>query len=159
MDGLKRMVTLGQWVVVLALIASTSLVAAQSGGENANWDNLSKLTPGQKIRIVLNDAKTYEGKFQSVTDEAIVVRLETGDQNFTRQDVLRVSSKGASHRGRNALIGAGVGAAAALVIDASTCSDCNGGTWAGDTGGCALLGAILGATLSKDPWHDVYRAR
>jgi hypothetical protein len=64
-----------------------------------NWDNLKELAPGQRIRIVLNDAKSYTGQFQSVTDAGIVVRLASGDQAFERQSVLRVSTQGKSHRG------------------------------------------------------------
>ena len=97
---------------LLLLLMVPGFGLAQSSQNN--WDNLKQLAPGQQIRVVLNDAKSYEAKFQSVTDDAIVVRLATGDQTFPRQSVLRVSSKHRSHRGRNALIGVGVGVATAL---------------------------------------------
>ena len=41
----------------------------------ANWGILKGLTPGDDIRIVLNDKKFYRAKFQSVSDEAIMVGL------------------------------------------------------------------------------------
>ena len=73
---------------------------------------------GQEIQVVLNDAKSYRGKFQSVSDEGLVVSLATDEQTFTKQSVLRVSSKGQGRRGRNigigALIGVGGGAAGIL---------------------------------------------
>lgn len=108
---------------------------------------------------MLNDARSYEAKFQSVTDDTVVVRLATGDQTFARPSVLRVSFKPASHRGRDALIGAGVGVAAGLAVAASD-KDFTAGTWAGDAVSCGLLGSAVGALVSKGAhWHDVYRAR
>jgi hypothetical protein len=145
-------------VFVLGLMTAVPLHAADPRNGNANWNNLKKLSPGDDIRIVLNDAKSYEAKFQSASDEAITVRLVTGEQTFSRESVLRVSSKRTSHRGRGALIGAAVGVAAALAIDAS-CGDCTAGTWAGDTLGIGVLGAGVGALVSRGAhWHDVYRA-
>ena len=81
-----------------------------------NWDNLKQLAPGQQIRIVLNNAKSYTGQFQSVSDAGIVVRSATGGQVFERQSVLRVSTQGKSHRGRNALIGLAVGTGAGIIV-------------------------------------------
>ena len=125
-----------------------------------NWDNLKELSSGQKIRIELNDAKSYEGRFRRLTDDAIVARLESGDQTFERQSVLRVSRKHRPHRGRNALIGAAAGAATLLIYDQAGCSDCDQGTKAGDTVGGALLGAAVGALVPTGVgWRDVYRAR
>ena len=141
---------------LLLLLMVTGFGSAQSSQNN--WDNLKQLAPGQQIRIVLNDAKSYEAKFQSVTDDAVVVRLATGEQTFPRQSVLRVSTKHRSHRVRNALIGAGAGVATALAVDAG-CKDCTTGTWAGDTVGLGVLGALVGALVPTGRWHDVYRAR
>jgi hypothetical protein len=143
---------------LLLLLMVPGLSLAQSSQNN--WDNLKQLAPGQQIRIVLNDAKSYKAKFQSVTDDAIVVRLATGDQTFPRQSVLRVSRKRRPHRGRNALIGVALGVAAALATDAAACPDCTTGTWAGDTIGLGVLGAAVGALVPTGVgWHDVYRAR
>jgi len=149
---MKRVI---ETLLLLLLVPGLSL--AQSSQNN--WDNLKQLAPGQQIRIVLNDAKSYEAKFQSVTDEGIVVRLATGEQTFPRQSVLRVSTKHRSHRVRNALIGAGAGVATALAVDAAACPDCTTGTWAGDTVGLGVLGALVGALVPTGRWHDVYRAR
>lgn len=133
---------------------------SQGQAAENNWDNLRGLSPGQKIRIVLNDAKSYEGSFQGLTNDAIVVRLNSGDQTFERQSVLRVSRKHKPHRGRNALIGAAAGAATLLIYDEAGCPDCDQGTKVGDTAGGALLGAAVGALVPTGVgWRDVYRAR
>ena len=143
-------------LVVLLLVPGFGFCQAAQN----NWDNLKELAPGQKIRVVLNDAKSYEGKFQSLTDDAIAVRLKTGDQTFERQSVLRVSRKRRPHRGRNALIGAGTGMVALIAYDAAGCQDCDQGTKIGDTACGALLGALVGALVPTGVgWHDVYRAR
>jgi hypothetical protein len=128
-----------------------------------NWDNLKQLAPGQQIRLVLNDAKSYRGQFRAVSDEAIMARVATGEQTFERQNVLRVSAKGKSRRGRNVLIGAAIGAGLGGV---AVGMDCHYGR-----GGCGAAGAVLGApfaaalgagfaaVIPTGGWHDVYRAR
>jgi hypothetical protein len=134
-----------------------------------NWDNLKQLAPGQQIRVVLNDAKSYKAGFQSVTDDAIVVRLATGDQTFERQNVLRVSTQGNNHRRRNALIGLAVGMGAGIIVGVASpelgqgkcaqgsCVDAGTASLTGAAG--AAVGAVTGAVIPTGGWHDVYRAR
>jgi hypothetical protein len=128
-----------------------------------DWANLKRLAQGQEIQVVLNDAKSYVGKFQSVTDDAIVIRLTTGDQIFTRQSVLRVSSKRQGHRGRNAALGGAIGAGAGLAIGAAVDQSSNGFTGnrgkAIATPGIAILGAAIGAALPTGSWQEVYGSR
>jgi len=117
---------------------------------------------------VLNDAKSYRGEFRSVSEGAIEVRVATGIQTFAQENVLRVSARAKSHRGRNALIGLAAGAGAGVIVavaspelGAGTCpqgSCVNAGTVSmlGFWGG--VLGAGVGAFLPTGGWHDVYRA-
>ncbi len=130
---MKRIVFLSLTTLLMGLMAMVALGAAPQP-DNANWDNLKQLAPGTEIKIVLKNVKSYQGKFQSVSDEAIVVQLGKGGQTFTRQNVLRVSIKGEPHRGRRALIGAAVGAGIGL-------------------------GVVVGALLPAHGWRDLYRAR
>lgn len=134
-----------------------------------NWDNLRQLAPGQQIRIVLNDAKSYTGQFQSLADAGIVVRLATGDRDFERQNVLRVSTQGKSHRGRNALIGLAIGTGGGIIVGVASpelgqgkcahgsCVNVESASMAGVVG--AAVGAGAGAAIPARAWHDVYRAR
>jgi hypothetical protein len=46
------------------LAASVPLPAADAPARTSNWDDLKNLAPGQEIRVVLNDAKSYRGKFR-----------------------------------------------------------------------------------------------
>jgi hypothetical protein len=149
---------------LLSLMAVPALQAAGPKPNTAIWDNLKTVTPGAKIQIVLKDQKSYVGKFQTASDAAIVVRLETGDQTFSRQDVLRVSTKGKSHRLRNALIGFGVGAGVGLGLGAAGDSSCGGNCFFPKLGEevftpvGAIIGAGVGAALPTGRWHEVYRA-
>ena len=140
------------------------LRAADPEAGNLTWDNLKTLSPGQEIRVVLNGAKSYEGEFQSLSDNGITLRQPGGDQTLGRQDVLRVSSNGKKHRGRNALIGAAVGAGVGLGLGAAADRSSQNGIiqlhhWGLAVGAPlgALLGAGGGALLPTGGWHDVYR--
>jgi len=162
MNRRTRHFAIGMTVLILGSIGIGSVNAAEPKSTQANWDNLKGLAPGDDIRIVLNDTKSYGAKFQSVSDEAIVVRLVTGEQTFTRESVLRVSTKGKSHRLRNALIGAAAGGGIVAAGAGSNCSF--------DKESCSIAlavgvpfaiagGAGVGAVIPTGGWHDVYRAR
>ncbi len=104
----------------------------------------------------MKDAKPHRGLLQTVTDEDLVLRLAAGDQKFARQDVLRVSSKSPSHRGRNAAIGAAVGTVA-LGAGVAITYGTGWGMLAGIIPGGGA-GAIFGAVLPTGRWHEVYHA-
>ena len=149
--------------ILFAGLATISLFgAAGPKQDKTKWGNLKQLVPNQQIRIVLDDAKSYRGEIRSVREEAIVVRLATGEQTFRRESVLRVSTRGPSHLRRNALIGAGIGVAAGAATVAGICQAtyCKGPVEAivGVTIG-APLGALVGFVIPTGGWHDVYRAR
>jgi len=93
----------------LSVIKTTCALAAETESSQADWDNLKKLAVGQRVQVVLNDAKSYGGQFQSASDEGLVLRTGERDQTFERDKVQRVSAKSKGHRGRNALIGMGAG--------------------------------------------------
>jgi len=171
MKSLRRLSSLSFLVLtLLAACLSAGVASAQDlKGQFTSWDNLKTLRPGQEIRVVLNDAKSYQGGLQSLSDDGITFRQATGDQTLARQDILRVSSKAQKHRGRNALLGAAVGAGAGLGIGAAADHrSCTGGSF----GPCfpnlgkevltplgALAGAVVGAVMPAGGWHEVYRAR
>ena len=162
MKPMKHSHSPGLLLALLVLMTGTPLGAADSRNGSGNWDNLKKLAPGDDIRIVLNDAKSYRAKFQSVSDEAIVVRLVTGEQTFTRENVLRVSTKGQSHRLRNAALGAAIGVGVGFAAAAGTSRNDPEAQAIGYVlippalGGA---GAAVGAILPTGGWHEVYRAR
>jgi len=173
MKSVRRLSPAGFLVLApLAACFSAGVAAAQDvKGQSASWDNLRTLRPGQEIRVVLNDVKSYQGEFQALSEDGITLRPAAGEQTLARQDILRVSSKGQKRRARNALIGAAVGAGAGLGIGAA--ADHNScGNKPMSFGPCfpnlgkevltpvgALAGAVVGAVMPTGGWHDVYRAR
>ena len=107
--------------LLLALLAACFNTWAASGqdseGRSSSWDNLKSLPPGQEIRVVMKNVKSYQGEFESLSDDGITLRQAAGEQMLARKDVLRVSwKKGQNHRTRNTLIGGFVGAGAGLGI-------------------------------------------
>ena len=166
-------------VLVLAQLAacfSTGVASGQdSKGRSSSWDNLKSLRPGQEIRVVMNNVKSYQGEFESLSDGGITLRQAAGEQTLARKDILRVSQKiGQDHSVRNVLIGTVAGACAGLVIGLGpyyvqrnctegpefNCGYPPNSHWVKvltPVGG--LGGAVIGAVVSTRGWHDVYRAR
>jgi hypothetical protein len=126
----------------------------------ASWDNLNQLYPGQEIRIKRIDAKTIRGNFRSVSDEAIVIILTSGDQIISRSGVRRISIRKNGHRWRNTLIGVGIGAGAGYGFGAANEDNFMRGasTITGVFLG-VIVGAIGGAVIPSGGWRDIYKAR
>ncbi len=143
------------------VLAPASLFGAAPKPALAQWGNLQDLKPGDEIRVVLNDKKSYAGRFQQATEDHLTVRLASGGQSFAKEEILRVSVKGRSHRMRNAAIGLGIGVGLGLAIAAKDSNDSEaqnidlafGAPLAG------AGGAAIGALVSSSGWRDVYRAR
>jgi hypothetical protein len=168
--------------LVLALLGACFSPGTASGQDSkrrsSSWDNLKSLAAGGEIRVVMNNVKSYQGEFESLSDDGITLREAAGEQTLARKDILRVSRKiGQDHGVRNTLVGTAVGAGAGLGIGLVA----NHVIWShvncteGPRFGCAgppnphwgeiltpvggLAGAIIGGVLPTGGWHDVYRAR
>jgi hypothetical protein len=163
-------------LVALGSCFATGTASAQvSKGRLSSWDNLKSLTPGREIRVVMKNVKSYQGEFESLSDDGITLRQAAGEQTLARKGILRVSQKiGQNHRGRNALIGTVVGGVAGLVIGLApymvqrNCTE-------GPAFGCGyppnphlaealtpvggLAGVVVGGVIPTGGWHDLYRAR
>jgi hypothetical protein len=154
------------WKYVLYLATILFAFPATEGSlllaANSEWDDLATLKPGQEIRLVLNDAKSYQGAFQALDDEGITLRQPAGEQTFARKDIWRVDahSGGRNHRLRNTIIGVAVGASLAstfVLINHSPRNNWFHSTlwvWPLFVGPCAAAGAALPTA----GWHEVYRA-
>jgi hypothetical protein len=169
MNRRKHFFAIGMMFLILGFIAIGSVNGEEPGSTRATWGNLTQLATGRQIRVVLNDARSYNGQFQSANDQQLVIRTGGGDQTFERRNILRVSSRGQSHRGRNALIGLAVCAGAGVIVGLASpefgqgkcahgsCINAESAALAGFVG--AVAGAGLGAVLPTGGWHDIYRAR
>ena len=167
--------------LVLALLGICFGTGTASGHDpeeqSGNWDHLKSLAPGQEIRVVMTNVKSYQGEFESVSADGITLRQPAGEQTLARQDIVRVSAKtGQNHPDRKMLAGAAVGAAAGLITGilinnhiwnhvnctegpAFNCSGPPNPHWGyilTPAGG--LGGAIIGRRVRTSGWHDVYRA-
>jgi hypothetical protein len=167
--------------LVLTLLGACFGTLSASGqgskGRSSSWDNLKTLTPGQEIRVVMNNFSSYQGEFQSLSDGGITLRRKATEQTLARKDVYRVSQKmGQDHSARNTLAGMAVGAGAGLGIglianhviwshvncDEGPAFGCSGppnphwGIILTPVGG--LAGAAIGAAIPTRAWRDLYRA-
>jgi hypothetical protein len=160
MRNLQRTYWVGLFLS-LAILAPASALAAGPKREVAKWDNLQRLSPGDDIRVVLNDKKSYRAKFQQATEDRLTVRLATGEQSFAKEDILRVSVKGGSHRLQNAAIGLGIGVGLGLAIAAKDSNDSEAQNidLAFGVPLAGAGGAAVGALLPSSGWREVYRAR
>ena len=81
--------------------------------DKSSWENLKELKQGQKIQVIQWNSVTFEGKFKSISEDAVVFEVKRMDLVIKRKDIRRVAK--ASGRGTHALIGLGIGAAAGVV--------------------------------------------
>src|SRR2546425_12287918 len=99
------MTQLTRILFVVPLMASlgpttiSSLLASEPSAPQASWNNLGNLTRGDDVKIFANGS-AQRGAFQSMTGDAMVVHLPTGDQTFERQSVTQVLVKRDGHRSR-----------------------------------------------------------
>ena len=163
MNMAKRNGHVALLLLLLLLAAGPSLRAA----EKSDWGNLKQVAPGQTIKVKATDGKSSQGELESVSDDALALRLAGGDRSFPRETVQRVSIKTNGHRGKHALIGAAIGAGSGLGAGIAIDNDCSATSivCTGNKGKAiltpvfALLGAGIGALLPAGGWREIYRAR
>ena len=151
-------------VILVLAIAGTALVAilckAEQPPDKTDWGNLGQLAQGARIRVVLNGGRSFRARFETFTEEVVVVSVATGREALARGSILRVSTQGPPHVRRNIVIGMVIGAAAGAGAVALTCrhTECKGPV----VGIGALfgipVGALVGGVMPTGGWHDVYRA-
>ena len=66
---------------------------AQDQRPEPSWDNLRTLRIFQKVRVLDQRRKSYDGKFLSVSDEAIFLDAGRGEVTIRRADVLEVKAE------------------------------------------------------------------
>ena len=133
----------------------------------SEWSVVQRLTSGQELKIAIKDGGSRHGFLDSANDGGIVIRSGKAEQTLSRDQVARILVKGNGHRGRNALIGAGIGAGAGLGAGAAVDNDCTKTSivCTGNKGKAiltpvfGLLGAGIGALLPSGGWREVYRSR
>ena len=97
--------------ILFILVLAAAALLAQAD----NWTLLRGIYPGQTTHVHTLDGLLNSGGFISTTDDNIVIRLRTGEQTFTKNQIKKISVRKASKRWRNAGIGAAIGASAIAV--------------------------------------------
>jgi hypothetical protein len=153
-----------RWILKISAIAALGFACVTAQAAEPDWGNVVALSSGSEIRVVLAGGRTVRGFLQSATQESLALNAATSQETLPRVDVKRVQMKRPGHRGRNTLIGLGVGSAAGLAtgagIDAST-----NGDWFPNFGKAvftplgAIIGTVIGVAIPTGGWHDVYRVR
>ncbi len=148
-------------LLALPLVEAKALQEAQPPAEPgiSDWNNLQQLRVGDKVEVVRTDLSKYKGKVLAWTEELISLRLKNRDVTISREEVYRVTQLSKGHRGRNVLIGLGLGAAVGTLIGrAQWCS--------GEPGfnACTFVGLVMGTGIGAGvgaafPSHPtIYRA-
>jgi hypothetical protein len=131
----------------------------------ADWSNVTALARAAEVRVELPGSRFVRGGVLNVTEDSLAVNSASGQETFTRQQVLRVSVRKPSKHGQHALAGLAIGAVAGagigLVAEAGCTSFCGGGLAAAAVGvvalGTAGIGAVIGALVPSGGWREVYR--
>jgi len=104
--------------------------------------------------------KSFKGEFVSVSDEVIALRAGQNERSVPRAGVIWVSIRDSSKRTHNMLLGAAIGAGAALAItlpiQVANSNEGNtiAGIAAGATAGAAGAGLAVGSTMG---YRTIYR--
>jgi hypothetical protein len=152
--------SLKSWIVLFGFLAVSSFSIAQDVG----WETVRQIPQGERVKIVLNSGKSHKGVLRSVSDNAIALG---NTESYPKQDIRRVLVKKSGHRGRNALIGLGIGAGAGLASGAAIDNDCSKTSiiCTGNAGKAILtpvfgvLGLGIGAIVPTGGWKETYRSK
>jgi hypothetical protein len=145
----------------LWLLCALAAAAAQ-GQDWHDWKSLSRLHPGDHVRVVLKTGPV-EGDFQNWTPQDATI----GTATAKREDVIKVEryrhgGSRAKHAAFGALIGFGggfaIGASVNLCVGLGPCIPRpEGGAVVGGAG--AVIGAVVGAILPVHSKELIYSAR
>jgi hypothetical protein len=107
------------------------------------------------------DLKTIKGDFVTFTTDSLSLSVKGDPVTLKQGDVYRVMSRERSHRGRNALIGAAIGAGILAPLSYVGCQIGGDNPSAGCTAAGTSIGAGIGAGLGSlnAGYQTIYRAK
>ncbi len=130
------------------------LIAAQVlPAQDANWEKLKSLTPGERVGVLLHDRKFIQGRFRSWSPERIDITRRQQQESLRLADVRSVTVRRQGSRWKSAGIGALIGFGAAFPFGAASAgyiADQNNPsvqTRMGMGAGFGLFGAGIGAGI------------
>jgi len=156
---LKKLYVLALTAVLLALPA-----LARDNGQSS-WQNVARLSTGQKIEVDRRNGGPLEGALVSVLDQAINLRTDQREVVIPRADVTRIRLRSTGHKvlwiglAAGAGAGAGIGAGAGAGLANESGGDFEGlkpvviGAW---TAAGALVGLAIGSII-EGRRNTIYR--
>jgi hypothetical protein len=144
-----------RFAIPIALVVA--MLAPLLQAQESRWQNLVQIQPGAKVQVVEQSLKSTSGRFVRFSDADLTLDVNKKEVVVPKEQVYRVSVTG-KNRKRNTLIGLAVGAGLGTVWSAglSKLDNWRAGDTAGLVGGCAGLGAGIGAIVPAS--KTVYRA-
>jgi hypothetical protein len=145
----------------LKLMLLGALVATAPGQDQDDWQSVSRLHAGDRVRVVLKTGPV-EGEFQDWTPQ----ELTLGTITAKREDVIKIEryrpgGSRAKHAGVGALIGFAGGFAIGAGVEGCHSPGCvgrgEGGAVAGGVG--AAIGSIIGVLLPTHSKEVIYSAK
>ncbi len=142
---------------MLLLIVQVALNAFGAQGDYASWAKVEQLRPGQTLRVLCSDQRTWTGRLAAVSADVLVLDVGGTERKAVRSEILEVKVKS---RAGSALIGLGIGAAAGVGVGYAAGS--GSGLKSGEATTAAGLGAALfagaGAAIGSlfPGWKTVY---
>ena len=143
------------------LIMFCALAAAAKGQDRHDWQSLSRVHPGDRVRVVLKTGPV-EGELQNWTAQDATI----GTVTPKREDVIKIERyRHGGSRAKYAAFGALIGFAGGFAIGAGV-EGCHspgcvgrgeGGAVAGGVG--AVIGAIIGVLLPTHSKEVIYSSR
>jgi len=127
----------------LLVLLAPILQGADGRQDRQSWDNLVTLRAGQKVQVKTQGAGKWKGTFLAFTADSISIHAKNRDMEIPRGEVQTVKRGSAAVRIRHTLIGAGLGAAAAVAIAVPTISE----GYANDQAVTAAVLTMVGATV------------
>lgn len=144
-------------LISFSVLATVLLMPQIAVAQHYRWANLEQIQSGQKVVVIDQQMKNVTGTFVRVSENDLTIKKKDKEITMDRDSVYRVTST-PQHRGRNTLIGLGVGAATGAIWGASVPAEDmtpaqTGSIMAGALGG---IGAGVGALIA--PAKTFYRA-
>jgi hypothetical protein len=97
------------------LLASVPLQAQDTLG---NWSRLSSVETGAKLAVKLKNGKTVDGRFNSISDSALTLKVKGSNQELRKDDIQTIHLVTRKSATKATLIGAGIGAGAGALAGA-----------------------------------------
>jgi len=112
--------TLPLLLVIFLLSGQTSWAGAQQTATGSDWSAVQRVGTDEKLVVKRNDGKEFKGRMIEASETTLTIDRDGKPFSIPRNEVRRVQViSGKAEKGKWALIGAGVGAAAGTGIGAT----------------------------------------